>query len=105
MVDEFHAFTTDALADALAEARKMALGLVLAGQHTGQIGTSVLDAILGNIGSMMCFRLGVLDAPLFAKQLQTVEPRDLINLPNYRAFVRLLVDGEKTRTFSARTVP
>lgn len=105
LVDEHHSFTSAAVADGLAEARKMGLGLVLAGQHTGQSDASVLDAIFGNVGSLMCFRLGAQDAPLLAKQLQSVEPRDLINLPDYHSFTRLMVDGEKTRSFSARTVP
>jgi len=48
---------------------------------------------------------GATDAPLFTRQLETVTPGDLINLPNHRAFVRLMVDGARTRTFSAETLP
>ena len=105
-VDEFHAFTTSALADMLAELRKYGLGLVLAGQYASQSEREVLDAIIGNVGTIICFRLGANDGPLFAKHLATpgVESRDLINLPNYHMFVRLMVDGQQTKAFSAKTL-
>ena len=102
-VDEFHNFTTGAVADMLSELRKYGLGMILAGQHASQSDQAMLDALLGNVGTVICFRLGSSDAPLFAKQLATPEilPRDLINLPNYEMVVRLMVAGEKTKGFSA----
>jgi len=105
-VDEFHSFTTGAIADMLAELRKYGLGLLLAGQHTAQAERDVLEAIIGNVGSVICFRLGANDAPLFARHLATPEinPRDLVNLPNYEMFVRLMVEGQQTKGFSARTI-
>lgn len=105
-VDEFHSFTTGAVADMLAELRKYRLGLVLAGQHASQADREVLDAIIGNVGSVICFRLGANDAPLFTRHLATprIEPRDLVNLPNYEMYARLMVDGQQTQGFSAKTV-
>jgi hypothetical protein len=105
-VDEFHSFTTGAIADMLAELRKYRLGLVLAGQHTAQTDREVLSAIIGNVGSIICFRIGAADAPLFARHLATprIEVRDLVSLPNYEMYVRLMVDGQQTAGFSARTI-
>ena len=103
-VDEFHSFTTGAFADMLSELRKYGLGMVLAGQYSTQGEAEVLDAILGNVGTLICFRLGVSDARLFAKHLATSSmlPRDLINLPNYEMVVRLMVAGRQTKGFSVR---
>ncbi|MEO0697672.1 MAG: hypothetical protein AAFY84_16425 [Pseudomonadota bacterium] len=104
-VDEFSAFTTLSFATMLSEARKYGLGTVLAAQHVSQMETDVLHAVMGNVGSLVVFRLGALDAPLFVRQLETVGEYDLTRLPNHHALVQLMVRGQKTRTFSARTYP
>lgn len=104
-VDEFHAFTTEALADTLAECRKYGLALILAQQHTAQSPTSVFTGIMGNTGNLICFRLGPQDAPLIAQQLGEIAPRDLINLPNYQTYMRVMVQGRQTKVFSAATLP
>ena len=102
--DEFHSFTTDAISGMLSELRKFRLGLVLVSQHCSQITNSVLDAILGNVGTFIVFRLGATDAPLIARQLGNIDPADIIGLPNYRMFIILMVEGVQTRGFSARTL-
>ena len=99
-VDEFHSFTTETIADLLSETRKYRLGITLSQQHTQQTSASVFASIIGNAGSMIAFRIGANDAPIMARQLGNVELRDLINQPNHRAFVRLMVDGEQTKAFS-----
>jgi hypothetical protein len=104
-VDEFHSFTTETIADLLSETRKYKLGIVLSQQHTQQASASVLASILGNAGSLVCFRVGASDAPLMAKQLGKVDPRDLITQPNHRAFVRLMVEGEQTKAFTMTGFP
>ncbi|GGD35231.1 type IV secretory system conjugative DNA transfer family protein [Sinisalibacter lacisalsi] len=104
-VDEFHSFTTSALAGMMSESRKYGLGLTLAHQHIVQTETDVFEAVLGNAGSLMVFRTGAQDAPTFERQLGTVAVPDLVNLPNYRAFVQLMVDGEPRKAFSATTFP
>lgn len=102
-VDEFHSFTTTAFASMLSEVRKYGLGVTLAHQHIVQTDKAVFESVMGNVGSMMAFRMGALDAPTISQQLGTVGVPDLVNLPNYRAYVQLMVDGEKTRPFTATT--
>jgi len=104
-VDEFHSFTTSAFAGMLSEMRKYGLGITLAHQHIVQTDSDVFEAVLGNVGSLMVFRVGAQDAPTFARQLNTIEIRDLINQPNHRAYVQMMVSGQKTRVFSADTLP
>jgi type IV secretory pathway TraG/TraD family ATPase VirD4 len=104
-IDEFHSFTTEALADMLSELRKYGLGMVLAHQHTSQLDRTVFEAILGNVGTLMVFRVGAYDATLLAKHLAADVPssRDLSNLPNYEMYTRLLINGGQSKPFSART--
>ena len=102
-VDEFHSFTTSAFASMLSEVRKYGLGVTLAHQHIVQADKTVFEAIMGNVGSIMAFRVGALDAPTISQQFGTVAVSDLVNLPNYRAFVQLMVGGEKTKPFTATT--
>jgi type IV secretory pathway TraG/TraD family ATPase VirD4 len=102
--DEFASFTTGTIAGMLSELRKYRVGMVLAAQFCSQIKTSILDAVLGNVGTMIVFRLGAQDAPLISRQLGEVHPADIINLPNYRMFIKLMVDGIQTKAFSARTL-
>jgi len=104
-VDEFHSFTTSAFAGMLSEMRKYGLGITLAHQHIVQTDKEVFEAVMGNAGSLMVFRIGAQDAPTFARQLNTIAIRDLINQPNHRAFVQLMIDGQKIRVFSADTWP
>lgn len=103
--DEFHSFSTAAFASALSELRKYGLGLVLAHQFALQLEKPVLEAVFGNVGSTICFRIGVTDASVMAAQLGIVLPRDLIHLENHATFVRLMVRGEATKPFSAYTLP
>lgn len=102
-VDEFHSFTTTAFASMLSEVRKYGLGVTMAHQHIVQADEAVFEAVMGNVGSMMAFRVGALDAPIICQQFGTVGLPDLVNLPNYRAFVQLMIHGEKSRPFSATT--
>ena len=102
--DEFHSFTTQAFASLLSEVRKYGLGVTLAHQHILQAEREVFESVMGNVGSLMAFRIGALDAPTISRQLQGIKERDLINLPNYQAYVQLMVRGEKTRPFSATTL-
>ncbi len=104
-VDEFHSFTTEAVADLLSETRKYRLGAILCQQHTQQNSPPVFASIMGNVGTMICFRIGAADAPLLSAQLGRIETRDLINLPNYRAFVRMMVDGQPSKAFTMTTFP
>lgn len=105
LVDEFTSYTTSAFASLLSEARKYGLGLTLAHQHISQADKSVFDAITGNVGTQIVFRVGAKDAPFFERELGFFSANDLINLPNHRSCVRLMVDGAKTKAFSASMLP
>ena len=100
--DEFHSFTTSAFSGMLSELRKYGLGLVLAHQHTDQLDKSTLEAILGNVGTVTAFRVGASDAPILARQLGDVLPRDLVGLANYEMFIKLMIDGAQSKVFSAK---
>jgi hypothetical protein len=104
-VDEFPSFTTTAFANLMAEARKYGVGVILAAQHLSQIERPVFDAIMGNVGSLLSFRVGALDAPLIAKQLGDLAPQQLHTLPNHRAYTSLMIDGQPSPVFSAHTLP
>jgi energy-coupling factor transporter ATP-binding protein EcfA2 len=104
-VDEFHSFTTTSFASMLSEVRKYGLGVTLAHQYIDQADEAVFPAIMGNVGSMLAFRVGALDAPLIATQLHGVLPSDLISLSNHHAYARLMNHGEPTKPFSLTTWP
>lgn len=104
-VDEYPSFSTMAFASMLSEARKYGLGVLLANQHVSQTDPDLLHSIIGNVGSLIVFRIGALDTSLFVKQLEAVSADDLVHLPNHSAFMQLMVRGRKSRTFSARTLP
>ena len=105
-VDEFHSFLTVAFADILSEARKYGLNLVLAHQYIAQLHEKVRDAIFGNVGTMISFRVGVDDAIYLAKEFKPAfDESDLINLPNHNIYLKLMIDGVTSQPFSANTLP
>ena len=104
-VDEFHNLTTQSFAGLLSEARKYGLGLTLAHQHFSQTDTEVRDAILGNVGTMVVYRVGANDAPVFERLLPPFTARDLETQPNHRAAVWLMHQGERLKPFSAEMQP
>jgi type IV secretory pathway VirB4 component len=104
-IDEFPSFTTEAFASLLPEARKYGLGLTLIHQSISQLPKPIFDAVLGNVGSMIAFRVGAQDAPRLARQLGEEAQTDLIRLPNHQAYVQLMINGHKSRTFSMRSFP
>lgn len=109
-VDEFQNFATDSFASVLSEARKYKLSLVLAHQYIGQLitetSTRVRDAIFGNVGTMMTFRVGATDAEFLEKQyVPEIFLQDLVNLPNFNVYLKLMIDGVSCRPFSATTLP
>lgn len=104
-VDEFHSLTTKSFAGLLSEARKYGVGLVLAHQYLTQTDAEVRDAIIGNVGIMIVYRLGASDAPFFERILWPFSARALQNRPNYRASVWLMQDGEPIKPFSAAMHP
>ena len=106
-IDEFHNFTTEALAGMSSELRKFKLGLLLAHQHTAQLSPGLFSAIMGNVGSLLVFRVGATDADTLTNLLaaNVPGPRDLINLGNRELFAKLMVEARQTLPFSALTRP
>lgn len=104
-VDEFHSFTTSAFAGMLSEVRKYGVAVTLAHQHILQADRTVFEAIMGNVGSMLAFRVGALDAPTIAAQMQGITAPDLIGLPNHHAYAQVMIGGEKSKPFSVITRP
>lgn len=104
-VDEFQNLTTKTFAGMLSEARKYGLGLILAHQHLSQIDTDVRDAIFGNVGNQIVFRVGAGDAPFFERLMPDFSAFDFQNQPNHRANVLLTQQGERLRPFTASMYP
>ena len=105
-VDEFQNFATESFATILSEARKYRLGLTLANQYLAQIDEATADAVFGNVGSLLAFQVGCRDAEVLAEQFGGgLTPGDLMCLPRYRAYCRLLVDGMPSKPFSMQTLP
>ena len=104
-VDEFQNFATDSFAVILSEARKYGLNLTVANQYVSQMTDSVRDAVFGNVGTTICFRVSADDAPILAKQFEPVfESQDLLNLNNRHFVASMIIKGEKTPAFSATTL-
>ena len=101
-LDEFQSFTTLSLATMLSELRKYHVGLVLAHQYLSQLDPQVRDAVLGNVGTMITCRVGSTDAELLEQEFgPEFSRRDLVRLPNYTIYIKLMVDGTVSRPFSA----
>jgi hypothetical protein len=89
----------------LSELRKYRVGMILAHQYLTQLDLEVRDAILGNVGTIVSFRVGPADAEILAKEFSPeVTATDLVSLPNYHVYLKLMVDGSVSRTFSATTL-
>lgn len=105
-VDEFQNFATESFANILSEARKYRLSLVVAHQYVAQLEETVADAVFGNVGTIICFRIGAQDAKLLEREfMPTFIGDDLVNLPKYHAYLKLMIDGITSRPFSASTIP
>ncbi len=109
-VDEFQNFATDSFAAILSEARKYHLCLTIAHQYIGQLvtdsSTKIRDAVFGNVGTIATFRVGGPDAEFLEKEYEPeFMQNDLVNLPKYNVYLKLMIDGVASRPFSAETLP
>ncbi len=105
-VDEFQNFATESFATILSEARKYRLNLIIAHQYIEQLGDVVKAAVFGNIGTMVVFRIGADDAEFLEKEFAPIfTETDLVNLPNYHVYLKLMIDGVTSDPFSAVTMP
>ena len=104
-LDEFQSFTTLSVANMLSELRKYHFGMIVAHQYLHQLHDDVRHAVLGNTGTLISFRLGAKDASFIAREFApTFDTIDLLNLPNYDIYVKLMIDGAPSRPFSAVTL-
>ena len=109
-IDEFQNFITDSIATILSEARKYGLDLIIAHQYIGQISakgdTTIRDAVFGNVGTMVAFRIGTEDADFLGKEFAPVfTPFDLVNVEAYTANAKLLIDNTASRPFNMAMYP
>ena len=108
-VDEFQNFTTDSIATILSEARKYMLDLILAHQYVAQLtknnDSKIRDAVFGNVGTMAAFRVGAEDAEFLEKEYAPVfDQNDIINVDQYTANMKLLIDNTASRPFNMATI-
>lgn len=105
-IDEFQNFATDSISTILSEARKYRLDLIIGHQFIEQLKKEIKDAVFGNVGNMMVFRVGATDAEFLAKQFEPIfDQNDLVTIDNWNAYVKLLINGKTAKPFSIATYP
>lgn len=105
-VDEFQNFSTDSFATIMSEARKYHLNLVVANQFTTQLSEEIRDAVFGNMGTIVSFRVGQNDVDMLSKYFQPAfDAEDLLRVPNFNTITRTLVGGVPTQPFSMTALP
>jgi type IV secretory pathway TraG/TraD family ATPase VirD4 len=103
-IDEMHSFVTLSFIGILAESRKYGLSLFLAHQYIEQIDERIRSAIFGNVGTIIAFRVGAADAQYLMKEFHPIfEEQDLISLPRFGMYIKLMIDGTSSIPFSATT--
>ncbi len=104
-LDEFQNYTNLTLVEMLSELRKFKVGVVMAHQYISQLDTKIRDAVLNNVGTIVCFRLGQADARFMEKEFAPVfETTDFVNLANYDIYLKLMIQGKPSPAFSATTL-
>lgn len=105
-IDEFQSFTTDSIATILSEARKYRLNLTLAHQFIAQLPDPIREAVFGNVGSLVSFRVGPKDAEFLVKQFSPIfTEEDLVNIDNFIAYAKLMIRGVTERPFNIEIAP
>ncbi|MEX0869858.1 MAG: DUF87 domain-containing protein [Candidatus Spechtbacterales bacterium] len=105
-IDEFQNFTTNSISQILSEARKYRLNLIIAHQFIQQLDEGIRNSVFGNVGSMAAFRVGADDAEFLKSQFDPVfTPQDLMNLDNFNAILKLLIDNQTSKPFNIKTYP
>ena len=103
-IDEFQNFATESFVNILSEARKYRLGLILSHQYIDQMEEEVRDAVFGNVGTIISFRVGAIDGEYLEKEfIPEFTAEDLVNLAKYDIYLKLMIDGVASRPFSAKT--
>ena len=103
-MDEFQSYTNRSLVHMLSELRKFKVGLIMAHQYMDQLTQEIRSAILGNVGTIICFRLGQADARYMEKEFYPeFTTSDFISLENFDIYLRLMIGGKPSKPFSATT--
>lgn len=104
-IDEFQTFATMSFVSMLSELRKYRVDLILTNQYLGQLEPEVRDSVLGNVGTLVSFRVGPADAAVLGEEFASeFSASDLMSLPNYHVYLRLMIDGAVSKPFSAQTI-
>ena len=103
-VDEFQNFTTDSFATILSEARKYRLSLNVTNQYIAQLTEKIRDAVIGNAGTLICYRIGANDAEYMVKEFPSVTIDDMVNLDKYTTYTKLLIDLTPSKPFTMHGV-
>ena len=104
-IDEFQSFTTLALANMLSEIRKYGVGMIMAHQYLHQLDPEIRHAVLGNVGTTISFRLGAEDAPYIQREFEhRFTANDFVGLHNHHIYLKLMIDGQPSKPFSATTI-
>ncbi|WP_430411324.1 type IV secretory system conjugative DNA transfer family protein [Kordia sp.] len=104
-LDEFQNYTTASLTNMFSELRKFKIGFVLAHQYLHQLDINIRNAVLGNIGTIICFKLGQTDAKYMAQEFYPIfQTSDFTNLEHFHIYVKLLINGRSAQPFSAKTI-
>lgn len=105
-IDEFQNFSTESFTNILSEARKYRLNLIMAHQYIEQLDEKVAAAVFGNVGTLVVFRVGAADAEELVKEFAPIfTEEDIVNLPKYEMYLKLMIDGIASDPFSARGLP
>lgn len=104
-LDEFHNFTTLSLVNMFSELRKFKVGFIVAHQYLNQLPVKIKEAVLGNIGTIICFRISYMDAKYMAQEFYPIiTANDFIELENFHIYLKLMIDGKPSKPFSAITI-
>lgn len=104
-LDEFQNYTNLTLVEMMSELRKFRVGIVMAHQYIAQLDPKIRDAVLNNVGSIVCFRLGQADAKFMEREFYPIfEASDFVNLANYDIYLKLMISGTPSKAFSASTI-
>jgi type IV secretory pathway TraG/TraD family ATPase VirD4 len=103
-VDEFQNFITEVFATILSESRKYKLGLAITNQYIEQLDEKIRAAVVGNVGTLIAFRMGAADAEFFAKEFDPLKVEDLTTIDKYNFYIKELIDGAPTRPFNGQSI-
>ncbi len=104
-VDEFQNFTTDTFISLLSESRKYGLGVHITNQYLAQLPEAIKDSVLGNVGTLVSFEVGIEDATILAKEFEPLQAHNFMGLPRFNFYIKLMINGKTSNAFSGEGLP